>query len=183
MGKYTPGSGAYQVRYGVLLPEQIPHDFVMADWVHKKNEKQFQFYTRLEESVKAEGFRNPVMVYEKPNERTFPYGGSRVYMAHRLQIPVPAIITDWVGTFKDWELITSVKQALSKFTDLPSILEFHPQFGCQFWGCEQTQLSADHVAHWNNVTAKTDTCHMKRRMTRGRYFYRATGELSDESNG
>jgi len=180
MGKYSPGSGPYEVRYGLLLPQQIPHDFVMADWVHKKNEKQFQFYTRLEESVKREGFRNPVQVYEKPGERTFPYGGSRVYIAHRLQIPVPAIITDWVGTFEHWELVTSLEQALLKFKDLPSVLEFHPTLGCQFWGCKQVQLAPKHIEHWDNVTAKTDPSHMKRRLTSGKYFYRATGERSDD---
>jgi len=143
----------------------------MADWVHKNNEKQFQFYTRLEESILREGFRNPVMVYEKHDERTFPYGGSRVYMAHKLQIPVPAIVSDWTGEFDDWELITTVNQALSKFKDLPTVLEFHPVQGCQFWGCEQVQLDKPHKDYFTHRQMKNNQSHLKRRMTEGQYYY------------
>jgi len=171
MGKYNPGSGPYEIRYGLLQPSDIPESFYMADWVHKNNEKKFQFYTRLELSVKKEGFRNPVMVYEKPGERTFPYGGSRVYIAHKLQIPVPAIVSDWTGAFKHFELITTVDQALEKFTDKPTVLEFHPQFGCQFWGCAQVHLTPEHEAFWKQLQFKQNASHMKRRMTDGQFYY------------
>ena len=171
MSKYDPGIGSYEVRFGFLLPSQIPQSFYMADWVHKNNERQFQFYTRLEESVLKEGFRNPVMVYEKPDERTFPYGGSRVYMAHKLQIPVPAIVSDWTGGFKDWELITTVNQALSKFKDLPTVLEFHPTHGCQFWGCKQVHLAPKDEEYFTARQWKNNQSHMKRRLTEGQYFY------------
>lgn len=171
MSKYDPGCGVYEVRYGLLLPSQIPQSFYMADWVHKKNEKDYQFYTRLEESVLKEGFRNPVMVYEKHDERTFPYGGSRVYIAHRLQIPVPAIISDWTGAFKEWELITTLDQALSKFKDKPTVLEFHPTHGCQFWGCRQIQLLPEHQEFFAVRQFKNNQSHLKRRMNEGQYFY------------
>lgn len=176
MSKYTPGCGPYEVRYGLLTPDLIPRSFYLADWVHKNNEKQFQFYTRLEESIKREGFRNPIMVYEKPGDRTFPYGGSRAYMAHKLQIPVPAIVSDWVGTFKHWERLETVDQALAKFTDPPTILEFHPWAGCQFWGCAQTHLANEFKTMWAERQRKSDLHHMKRRMTEGRYYYAALGE-------
>lgn len=171
MSKYSPGSGPYEVRYGLLEPGDIPASFYLADWVHKKNEKQYQFYTRLEESVKREGFRNPVMCYEKPGERTFPYGGSRVYMAHKLQVPVPAIISDWTGAFKHFELITTLDQALAKFLDPPTVLEFHPTHGCQFWGCAQVQLAPEHEAFWKELQRKQNVGHFKRRMHDGQFYY------------
>lgn len=173
MSKYDPGSGPYEVRFGILQPDQIPESFVMADWVYKENEKKFQFYTRLEESIRREGFRNPVMCYEKPNERTFPYGGSRVYMAYKLQLPVPAIISDWTGAFAHFERINTAEEALAKFKDKPTVLEFHPQFGCQFWGCAQTQLLPEHEAFFAERQRKNDLGHMKRRMVDGQYYYRA----------
>ncbi len=176
MGKYSPGHGPYKVRFGWLQPGDIPDSFTMADWVHKRNEKQFQFYTRLEESVKREGFRNPVMCYEKPGERTFPYGGSRVYVAHKLHIPVPALVSDWTGAFKHFELILSVDQALSKFTDKPTVLEFHPEFGCQFWGCAQTHLAPEHEAYWKEIQRKQNRGHFKRRMQDGQFYYADLGE-------
>lgn len=171
MSKYDPGSGPYEVRYGWLQPDQIPVSFYLADWVHKKNEKQFQFYTRLEASVKQEGFRNPVMCYEKPGERTFPYGGSRVYMAHKLQISVPALISDWTGAFRHFELITTVNQALAKFRDPPTVLEFHPTHGCQFWGCAQVQLTPEHEAYWKELQRKQNVSHFKRRLHDGQFYY------------
>ena len=171
MSKYDPGSGPYEVRYGFLTPGDIPSSFYLADWVHKKNEKQFQFYTRLEESVKREGFRNPVMCYEKRGERTFPYGGSRVYMAWKLQIPVPALVSDWTGAFKHFEQILTLDQALSKFLDKPTVLEFHPVQGCQFWGCAQVQLAPEHEAFWANLQRKQNASHFKRRMNDGQYYY------------
>jgi len=180
MGKYDPGSGRYEIRYGLLQPTDIPAAFYLADWVHKKNEKQFQFYTRLEASVKAEGFRNPVMVYEKPNERTFPYGGSRVYMAWKLQSPVPAIVSDWTGAFKHFELITTVDQALSKFTDKPTVLEFHPVYGCQFWGCAQMHLADEHREYWREIQQKQNQSHYKRRMNSGQYYYADLNEKVSE---
>jgi len=171
VSKYSPGSGPYEVRYGLLEPGDIPASFYLADWVHKKNEKQYQFYTRLEESVKREGFRNPVMCYEKPGERTFPYGGSRVYMAHKLQIPVPAIVSDWTGAFQHFELITTLDQALAKFRDPPTVLEFHPTHGCQFWGCAQVQLAPEHEAFWKELQRKQNVSHLRRRMHDGQFYY------------
>lgn len=160
----------------MLEPGDIPQSFILADWVHKKNEQQYQFYTRLEASIKAEGFRNPIMVYEKHGERTFPYGGSRVYMAHKLQIPVPAIVTDWTGAFAHWEEIKTVDQALSKFTDLPTVLEFHPTHGCQFWGCRQTHLAQPDQDMWVERQRKCNTAHLKRRMVDGQFYYADLGE-------
>lgn len=171
MGKYIPGSGPYEIRYGLLKPEQIPDSFIMADWVYKKNERDFHFYTKLEESILKEGFRNPVMVYEKPGERTFPYGGTRVWIAQKLDIPVPAIISDWTGIFKDWELITTINQALSKFKDLPTVMEFHPQMGCQFWGCEQVQLEDKDKEFFKFRQFKNNQSHLMTRMKDGQYFY------------
>lgn len=176
MSKYDPGSGPYEIRYGFLQPEDIPDSFTMADWVHKKNEKQYQFYTRLEESVRREGFRNPVMCYEKRDERTFPYGGSRVWTAWKLRIPVPAIVSDWVGTFKNFEQIFTLDQALSKFLDKPTVLEFHPTLGCQFWGCAQTHLAPEHEAFWKELQRKQNASHFKRRMSDGQFYYADLGE-------
>lgn len=180
MSKYSPGSGPYEVRYGWLQPADIPRDFYLADWVNKRREAQFQFYTRLEESVRREGFRNPICMYEKPGERTFPYGGSRVYMAHKLQIPVPAIVTDWAGSFPNWERIESVEQALAKFKDPPTVLEFHPELGCQFWGCAQTHLTPEHEQCFAERQRKNNVSHLKGRMTAGQYYYADIGVRSDQ---
>ncbi len=171
MSKYDPGSGPYAIRYGLLTPGDIPDSFTMADWVHKQNEKQYQFYTRLEASVLKEGFRNPVMCYEKPGERTFPYGGSRVWMAWKLKIPVPALVSDWTGAFKHFELVTTLDQALAKFRDKPTVLEFHPVQGCQFWGCAQTHLAPEHEAFWKEKQRKNNASHLKRRMNDGQFYY------------
>lgn len=174
---YSPGEGVYEIRYGLLQPGDIPESFKRADWLNKLHEQQFQHYTRLEESVRREGFRNPVMCYEKHDGRTFPYGASRVYTAVKLGIAVPAFISDWVGTFKHFELITTVDQALTKFVDKPSVLEFHPQFGCQFWGCAHVHLSPEHLKQWTEYHTKQNTTHhFKRRMRDGQFYYADLGE-------
>lgn len=173
MSKYAPGTGEYEVRYGLLTPDLLPNSFTSSSWFNKHNEKHFKFYTLLEESVARDGFRNPIMVYEKPRERTIPYGASRAYIAHKLQIPVPAIVTDWVGTFRHWERLETVEQALAKFKDAPTVLEFHTQFGCQFWGCYQAHLDPAHAAFFAERQRKNDLHHLKRRMHEGQYYYAA----------
>ncbi|MFQ5937383.1 MAG: hypothetical protein ACE5LB_13350 [Acidiferrobacterales bacterium] len=159
MGKYSPGSGPYEVRYGMLSPTDIPESFQMAKHVHQDNEKKYGFYSRLEQSVRREGFRNPILLWEKPNERTIPYGGSRAWTAINLQVPVPCIACDWAGTWRAWELLTDCQQVLAKFSDRPTVIEFTEEL-FHFWGCAQTQLEEADRKFFTERQRKNDITHV-----------------------
>lgn len=141
--------GTYRVKFGLLTPDLFPKGFVMADNIHRQNEKKYGFYSRLEESVKREGFRNPVLFWDKPGNTgtaQVPYGGSRMYTAFKLDIPIPAIVCDWPPhnpAYDGWEDVNSVADVLEKFKDPPTVVEFRPD--CfHFWGCAQVQLEDEH---------------------------------------
>lgn len=95
-------------------------------------------YTRLEKSIREKGMLNPVIItcgrplYRKPHHlppemrKLDPSklllaegvtGGSRLYVAQKLNIPVPCIINDRVGRFDDCPKIDSKEGALQYFSN------------------------------------------------------------------
>lgn len=94
-------------------------------------------YERLEERVRSEGFRNPVMVSaggldaRDPNEIPPEWrserliaceylGGSRLWTARRLGLEVPCIVNDHADVLPGAEALTSEAEILAKFTDRPA---------------------------------------------------------------
>lgn len=100
-------------------------------------------YTKLEESILKEGFRNPLIItcghplkrqlhHLPPELRSRPShelfllegvtGGSRLWVAQKLRIPVPCIVNDTTGKFKQGTRILSASQAKRYFRDIPKTL-------------------------------------------------------------
>ena len=149
------------------------------------------FLERLQESVDAEGFRNPIhvcdgdpgMANRKPKE--VPYGGSRVYVAMELEIPVPALVCDLIpfNTKYDdmrFEEITSMAHCLSKFTDRPSCIEMRPEY-FEFWGCAQVQLEDEHRIPFKEQQDKRDGTFRKPKPSFA-YYYATEGEVHEWDN-
>lgn len=181
MGKYDPGKGPYEIRYGMMSPEVVEDTVDTQAYHYKRQTKAFDFYTKLQASVLDEGFRNPIMIYVRGGSNSVPYGGSRLHMAHKLSLVIPALISDWTGEFEHWELITTIDQALDKFLDLPACMEFHPTLGCNFWGCTQMQLSTKDTEQMDGYTRKTMTVHLaNERLYTGQYWY---AHLGVQNNG
>lgn len=93
-------------------------------------------YERLEESVRRDGFRNPVMVsaggldrrseLEIPPDKRSPdavvceyLGGSRLWVAQRLGLDVPCIVNDRANVFPDAKVLKGIPDVLERFLDTP----------------------------------------------------------------
>jgi hypothetical protein len=66
-----------------------------------------KFFEALRASVEAEGFRNPITLYNTQEGLLLSFGGSRLRVAKELRILVPAIIVDYVGTFRHDSVVTA----------------------------------------------------------------------------
>jgi hypothetical protein len=90
-------------------------------WVDKLNQKN-GFYNKLEASVLAEGFRNPVFAISDGNSTQVRYGTSRLWMAKKHNLSIPVIIADYGNRWDDLEELFTEEDILSKFTDPPEVL-------------------------------------------------------------
>jgi hypothetical protein len=109
-------------------------------YVNFLNQKKNKFYIKLEGSIKKEGIINPILVqagYCTESYRKYlsiehqqdlskclccdRNGGSRLWIAQKLNIDVPCIIADYSNMFKDrnYEELTSVEEILNKYKVRP----------------------------------------------------------------
>lgn len=95
-------------------------------------------YERLQQSVAAQGFRNPIMVsaggLQHRRQSELPpglwgrddnivceyLGGSRLWVAQRLGLDIPCIVNDANGVVPDGEVLDSCADIACKFVDLPA---------------------------------------------------------------
>jgi hypothetical protein len=65
------------------------------------------FQAALNESIKAEGFRNPILVWVFPEGTFLTFGGSRVKAARAVGLEeIPAIINDYTDEYKEYPEVT-----------------------------------------------------------------------------
>ena len=107
-------------------------------------------YKKLEESILAEGIRNPLIItcgypvrrqvrHLPPELLTKPLyqllllegttGGSRLWVAQKHNIPVPCIINDFSNQYPGVNRIYTATQASSLFKDKPNRLIIDPRLG------------------------------------------------------
>lgn len=97
-------------------------------------------YTKLEKNILSKGFRNPLIITCGPplrrQEKHLPpwlvkkpkhewlilegtNGGSRLWIAQQHNMPVPCIINDQMGRFKNHKKLNTVEQVLFYYNDIP----------------------------------------------------------------
>ena len=157
--------GEYRVRYGMLSYTVFPADFKIHPPLFKVKEEKEAYYSRMLASVESEGFRNPIMYLDRSDCTTgcsmVSYGGTRAWAAIALKIDIPAFVVDypeWNPTYDGWEDITTVRQALAKFKDLPQQLEFTPDCFA-FWGCSQVHCDDKNRDLLDNLSWKNTDRH------------------------
>jgi hypothetical protein len=131
-----------KIRFGVLNPSEIS-DVVLVQnpaygnniagygsrpvkppvcWI-KKLEHRNQFYTKLEQSILEEGFRNPIFC-NAIEEGTFSrVGTSRLWLAKKHKLDVPCIIADYVGAWDHLEELKNEEEIRAKFQDQPHLID------------------------------------------------------------
>tara|TARA_R110000772_G_scaffold208697_1_gene319257 strand:+ start:63 stop:536 length:474 start_codon:yes stop_codon:yes gene_type:complete len=103
------------------------------------NKKWGNYYPRLEESVSKEGFRNPIFCNAIAEGTFSKYGTSRLYIAKKLNVPVPTIIADYVGTWDHLEELKTKEDIIAKYIDPPSIIDLDED-EMTIMGCSQYHL-------------------------------------------
>jgi len=89
----------------------------------------------ITKSVKAEGFRNPILVYATVSGVHLSFGGGRLLAAQQLDVPIPAIVVDYSGDFQLFEEVTPDNWR-GFFRDVPEFFEFsdagvHTHYGLE----------------------------------------------------
>lgn len=115
-------------------------DLIEAHYINRFNEVSGH-YERLLESVRKDGFRNPIMVSAGRLERRKTVelppalrqredllvseylGGSRLWAAQQLGVDVPCIVNDYADVLPDAEVLPNATAVLAKFKDVPSRFE------------------------------------------------------------
>jgi hypothetical protein len=129
-----PFSVEYKIKF-LSLPSYLLHNLTFTPFEAIKEHRQ-QFFQRLEEDIKKNGILNPVLVeagrvrkgnrhrmnkYQTKNEQCLFFvtglGGSRTWVAHKLGILVPCVISDFRDLLEAPEI--SKKDAEKLFPDLP----------------------------------------------------------------
>ena len=91
-------------------------------WVGKLEHKN-QFYTKLEESILKEGFRNPIFCNSIEQGTFSRVGTSRLWIAKKHKLDVPCIIADYVDRWTDLEELKTEQDIRGKFQDQPHIID------------------------------------------------------------
>jgi hypothetical protein len=132
--------GGYNSLWADWSPEgRTKRELIMAEYEQELN-KICGHYEKLEDSILAEGIRNPVVITcGLPKKRTIQHvppemlagpesdllllegttGGSRLHIAQKHNMTIPCIVNDWTGRFDNFVEITTEAQARSYYKDQP----------------------------------------------------------------
>ena len=86
--------------------------------LNMENDSNPKLRAALLESIKTEGFRNPVLAYVCTDGLLLKFGNSRLQHAIHLDIPLPAIVCDHLGRYDDRPEVT-MENYHEFFTDVP----------------------------------------------------------------
>ena len=145
MSEMDDWADTYKVYYGVIDPHEIINVLINPTRGEKYIETMNnvnKFYEKLEKSIIQLGFRNPILVNcglcYPLRESWLPKevqgnltnkiicdkcGGSRLYVAKKLNIPIPCIISDFCNRFENdpnFKRIVTVDEMYKYFKDLQS---------------------------------------------------------------
>ena len=123
----------YKVKYNPAVNSSIINNIIQA--TDERYASLGDWLGRLERSILREGFRNPVVLTSKDDGITPRYGGSRILVAQKHNLTIPAIIADFNDTFPDSiEIGFDIKKIRSLFKDQPKSIYFKPH-GINISGC------------------------------------------------
>ena len=94
---------------------------------YRKLEQENQFYTRLEQSILEDGFRNPIFCNSIPEGTFCRYGTSRLWFAKKHKLDIPCVIADYTQSWEDLEELKTEDDIRAKFLDQPEII-WEPEF-------------------------------------------------------
>lgn len=129
----------YTIKFAILEPHTIDNKLQPKPHRIKKWEQRNQFYTKLEASIVEEGFRNPINVWMIGKRPACFYGGSRLWVAQKLNLPIPCIISDTDNYFPDAKILKDILEVGTYFKDQPHTIRYEIR-GLFITGCDHTHL-------------------------------------------
>ena len=133
---------AYRIRFGILPSSVFSGDVLVSNPQYGRKIGEFGsrpvkppqdkivrlndengFYRKLEESILREGFRNPIFCNAKYGETFCRYGTSRLWVAQKNNLEIPAIIADYEDRWTDLEELFTEDDIRNKYTDQPGLVE------------------------------------------------------------
>lgn len=119
----------------------------------QEQSERAEWFRQLEASVRRDGIRNPVVLTARWNDPagqdglalTARYGGSRILMAKRLGLDVPAVVADFNNWFPRTETLHADGPAemaalvAERYLDKPKKIIFKPH-GINMSGCADSHL-------------------------------------------
>lgn len=131
----------YIVKYVVLDSNDIENPMCPSEHQVRYGNEQNGFFTKLEESILREGFRNPINVWVKEDGTltTWYYGGSRLMIAKKHTLSVPCIVSDPINKFLNAKILNDVEEIRAMFKDRPKTVIFEKD-GLNISGCIDSHL-------------------------------------------
>lgn len=129
----------YEIKYAVVPSCLIENEICPSEGRQNSLEEENQFFSRLEESILKEGFRNPIVINATKDKITNRYGGSRLLFAQKHNLDIPCIIADFDNVFPDAKKIAA-GDMVDYFTDPPMYLYLQKN-GINASGCKHVHLS------------------------------------------
>jgi len=116
----------YIVKFAILDPNAIYNNTWPRVDLIKKEDEESEWFTRLEKSIKQEGILNPINTFTKyrTGELRVLIGGSRLYIAQKLDILIPCIISDQKNFFPNARQLKSKDEIISCFKDPPRHIKY-----------------------------------------------------------
>ena len=120
----------YIVKFTLLDPNTIYNNTWSRLDLIEKEDKKNGWFIQLEESIKQEGIRNPIITFTKyrTGELRVLVGGSRLYIAQKLEILIPCIISDQKNFFPNARQLKSKDEIISCFKDPPRHIKYLKEY-------------------------------------------------------
>jgi hypothetical protein len=130
----------YRIRYIADLDSRFIDNEIEPG--REEMSRRAEWFARLEASILREGFRNPVVLsaHQTATELALTprYGGSRIWVAQRHGLRLPAIVADFDGCFPESPRIApNVLPALFRDPPRKIILKDH---GINISGCADSHM-------------------------------------------
>ena len=108
----------------------------------RERSQRAEWFSRLEQSILRQGFRNPVVLTARQTavelSLTPRYGGSRIWVAQRHGLAVPAIVADFDGCFPESPEVDP-QDLWRLFPDRPRKIILKPH-GINISGCRDSHM-------------------------------------------
>lgn len=101
-----------------------------------------QWFIKLEQSILQNGIHNPICITAQQGHLSVRYGGSRLMIAQKHNLTIPAIVADYDNHFPHAEEAGREDPATfirSKYKNQPSKIYFKPH-GINISGCAEIHL-------------------------------------------